>query len=692
MYFLRSGIPFVRFLIVFMAGIFVGIFYSVEPPVSLLFSSIIVYILFCYLEKKDFYLTFFKSVFAFFILFLMGVILINARTEKYESDHYTNLLDSIECYKARIVSAPEYTDKTIKITLELKDIKVRHSCWQSTCGKMLAYIQKDSAVHFKKGAVLLIHGKPSPLPLTANPAQFNYSNYLARQNIYAVHFIRKNEFAEIGYEKDFFVIKIADDFRAFCEEKLKLGIKGENEYRMASALILGVRAGLDEKLYEAYSATGTVHALAVSGLHVSLIYFIVVTLFGFIKKIKYGKLIFAALSICIFWFYALVTGFSPSVVRAVAMFSVFLIAGILKRNSGIYNTLGFSAFVILCFEPFWLLDIGFQFSFLAVVGIAYIYPILYSWLETKNKIGNKLWSLVCVSLAAQIAVSPLSIYYFHSFPLLFLPFNMLIVPLSSLALYTGLGGLMVYKLKFLADFLFLVTEYIVRFMNYFVQLPSGSEFLKADFLYLNPIELILIYLFITFFFFAFKNKRYKSFVYSSWFLFFFILSTFYNSILKNKKDTFTLYNVKDKTVVSLIHDGHAIVLSDSVLSNKSKVFRYNIYNHLAEERIRSNSFVAFNNINVFATHNCSFGQLFVWQGMKILRIEKGIGEELSADFLKEISILIVSSTEFYKELKKTKMCLKPIVLIDSSVKGKFAEEDTIDFYDVRRQGAYVYEF
>ncbi|HWZ21278.1 MAG TPA: ComEC/Rec2 family competence protein, partial [Cytophagaceae bacterium] len=479
MYFLRSGIPFVRFLIVFMLGLFAGILYSIEPPNTLLFLSIAVYAFFCYLEKKYFYLIFVKSFFAFFILFLLGVVLINARTEKKESDHYTHFLDSIECYKARIVSAPEYTDKTIKITLELKESKVRHSGWQFTCGKMVAYIQKDSALHFKKGAILLILGKPSSAPLMANPAQFNYSNYLARQNIYAVHFIRENEFAEIGYENDFFIIKIADDFRAFCEGKLRLGIKGENEYRMASALILGVRAGLDEKLYEAYSATGTVHALAVSGLHVSLIYFIVVTLFGFIKKTKYGKFIFAALSICIFWFYALVTGFSPSVVRAVAMFSVFLVAGILKRNSGIYNTLGFSAFVILCFEPFWLLDIGFQFSFLAVVGIAYIYPILYSWLETKNKMGNKLWSLVCVSLAAQIAVSPLSIYYFHSFPLLFLPFNMLIVPLSSLALYTGIGGLMVYKIKLFADFLFLITEYVVRFMNYFVQLPSGSEFLKA---------------------------------------------------------------------------------------------------------------------------------------------------------------------------------------------------------------------
>lgn len=689
MYFLRSGIPFVRFLIIFMCGLFVGIYYPMKLPKSLVFASIAMYLFLYYFKKKHLYLIFAKSFFAFFILFLMGIILVNRRTEKNELRHFTHFLDSIECYKARIVSAPEYTEKTIKIVLEIKDVKTFQSGWQPTCGKMLAYIQKDSSFHFQKGAVFLISGKPSPPTLTANPEQFDYANYLNRQNIYAVHFIRKSTFMEIGCEKDFFILQIADAFRSFCDEKLKVGIKGENEYRMASALLLGVRAGLDEKLYEAYSATGTVHALAVSGLHVSLIYFIVVTLFGFLKKIKYGKFIFATLSILIFWFYALVTGFSPSVVRAVAMFSVFLAAGILKRNSGIYNTLGFSAFVILCFEPFWLLDIGFQFSFLAVVGIAYIYPILYCWLESKNKIGNKLWSLVCVSLAAQIAVSPISIYYFHSFPLLFLPFNMLIVPLSSLALYTGLGGLMVYKIKMLADFLFLLTEYIVRFMNYFVQLPSGSEFLKADFLYLNPVELILIYLFITFLFFSFKNKNYKSFVYSFFFLFFFVFSTFYNSILKNKKDTFALYSVKDKTVLSLINGGNALIFSDSILSDKSKVFRYNIYNHLAAERIKSVSFMAFKDATALTTHRNSFGQLFVWQGMKILRIEKGMGEELTYDFLNEVDIIIVSSNQFYNELKQSKINVKPLILIDSSVKGEFVE-GTTSYYDVRERGAYVY--
>jgi competence protein ComEC len=641
MYFLRSGIPFVRFLIIFMIGLYVGISYPVKLPEVYGFGLFIIYVLLNYLKKVNPWLIFIKSFIGSCILFFMGILLVNARTEKNDPEHFIHSLDSIKVYQARVISMPEYTDKTVKIIVEMRCFG-NQLAWKNTNGKVICYVQKGNEIRFQKGDLLFIKGTPSLPSSPANPEQFDYAEYLSRQNINAIHFIKKEFFIKVGYEEDFFLIKTADSFRSFCDEKIREGIKGENEYRMTSALLLGVRAGLDEKLYEAYSSTGTVHALAVSGLHVSLIYFIVVMVFGSFKKIKYGKFIFATLSILIFWFYALVTGFSPSVVRAVAMFSVFLIAGILRKNAGIYNTLAFSAFTILCFEPFWLLDIGFQFSFLAVVGIAYIYPIMFDWWVPENWLIGKLWAMVCVSLAAQIAVSPLSIYYFHSFPLLFLPFNMLIVPLSSLALYTGLGALMVYKIKFVSDLLFLVTEYVVRFMNYFVLLPEGSEFLKADFIYLDRFELILIYLFICLFFFALKNRNYKSFVYSFIFVFAFSFAMFYHKILKNSKDSFTQYKIKNRVVVSLIHDGHALILSDIEITQKDKIFRYNVYNHLASERINSISFDTFKNTKSLAVHQCSYGQLMIWSGKRILKMNEEIEKRLPKEFLSKIDHIIIN--------------------------------------------------
>jgi competence protein ComEC len=688
MYFLRSGTPFVRLLVIFMLGIALGLSFDFKPSLVMIFLAVSLYLLIYFLERKRFNVNLLKSFTAYLVLFLFGIYSVDIHTERKSASHYVHSLDSIECYKARVVSVPEPTEKTFKVLLEIKSIKKLNSEWMTSSGKMLGYLQKDSLNEVRKGDLLLISGTPSLPMKPANPGQFDYARYLNRQNIYAVHYIVKGSLLKTGHEEDILLIRLADSFRSFCEEIIRAGIKGENEYELTTALLLGVKAGLNEKLYNAYSATGTVHALAVSGMHVSLIYLIVVFVFGFIKKINYGKIIFTVLSISIFWFYALVTGFSPSVVRAVTMFSVFLLAGVLKRNPGIYNTLAFSAFVILCVEPFWLLDIGFQFSFLAVVGIAYIFPVVESWWEPGNSILKKVWSLACISSAAQLAVAPLSIYYFHSFPLLFLPFNMLIVPISSLAIYTGLAGLIVYKINFLSSLFLLITDYLVRLMNYFVSLPIESEYLKADFLFLNFFELIVLYLFIVSLVFSFKNKRYKSFVYSFGFLFLFSVSMFYNSFLHSKKRSITVYSVKGETVASFIQEGNALVLSDNKLLMEDKIFKFNVYNHLAEERINNLAFIAFQETSLLVKKNYSYGQLIVWQGKKILRINKYEEENFPFGLLKKLDYIIVSDNQFYHRLKQSKKCFSAIVLIDSSVKEK-SSAGAEDFYDIRKQGAFT---
>ncbi|HVD99403.1 MAG TPA: ComEC/Rec2 family competence protein [Cytophagaceae bacterium] len=684
MFFLNTGIPFVRFLVVLMAGIATGIQTGFMSNPLLLLACIAVYIVCVASEKKIRLPPWIKSSVAWVILFLCGVLLVSVRTEKNTRQHFIHQRDSIQYYKAVVIGQPEETSKTIKLVFEVLKIRSSHASWQKSCGKLIGYISKNNLRPIRKGDIFLIRGIPATLLPPANPGQFDYSAYLNRQNIYATHFLQ--DWQQIGHHEDHWWIQAADRFRSFCETKLREGIKNDNEYFLTVALLLGGKAGLDEKLYQAYSDTGTVHALAVSGLHVSLIYFIVIFLFGVLKKIKYGKFLFAMLSITVFWFYALITGFSPSVVRAVTMFSVFLLAGILKRNSGIYNTLAFSAFIILCVEPFWMMDIGFQFSFLAVVGIAYLYPIMYSWWTVKIFLLDKLWSLICVSMAAQLAVAPLSVYYFHSFPLLFLPFNMLIVPLSSLALYTGLVGLMACKIDFLFKLCMIVTEYIVRFMNDLVRLPEGGEFLKIDFLYLSTVELILLYLVIILLFFGFKNKHYKSFAYATCSLIAFSIMIVFNSEVQFRKNVFTVYQVKNRTVVSLIHRGHALVLSDLVMHKKEKDFGFNLYNHLAEKRTRSLEFVSFRDTSWWFKKEYPFGELIVWRGIKILRIDRSPISSFPEAWWRKLDYVIVSDRQYYKMLKQIPT-VDVKILIDPSVKEKMNLCNP-DFYYINNQGAY----
>lgn len=686
MFFLSKGITFVRFLIFFMLGIAVGITYPI--PINFwIFPAVFAgYILVHIFWKNQ---TFIKSAIAWGILFLGGILLVNIRTEKNLPEHFIHSRESILYYEAKVISTPERTLKSQRVVVQVNRIKMNASEWSHASGKILAYISGNTSALINKGDLWLIKGSPS-LPMgPSNPGQFDYASYLNRQNIFAVHFLWENQLVKIGHVKEAWWIRYSDDFRNFCESELRKGIKGDNEYYLSVALILGGKAGLDEKLYQAYSETGTVHALAVSGLHVSLIYFIVIFLLGFLKKIRYGKYLFVSLSILVFWFYAMVTGFSPSVVRAVTMFSVFLIASILKRNSGIYNTLAFSAFIILCVEPFWLMDIGFQFSFLAVAGIAYLYPIIYGWRECRNFILDKLWSLVCLSTAAQLAVAPLSVYYFHSFPLLFLPFNMLIVPLSSLALYTGLAGLISFKITFLTKGCMWATEYLVKFMNYLVQLPSGSPFLRIDFLFLSVQELVFLYLFVILFFYALKNKKHISFIWSVGALFLFSISVLGNSFYNFHQKLFAVYHIKDKTVLAFIDHGNALVLSDSQLTVNDKDFRFNVYNHLSQERIRNVSFASFYGPTGLTQKNFPFGQLMVWQGIKILRITKPPNQSISQDLYTEFDYLIVSDQHFYRKIKNANLLLKKNqIMIDSHIREKSSRMRE-DFYYINRRGAFI---
>ncbi len=688
MFFLRSGNAFVRFLVVFMAGIATAVLTELRISLWLMSSSTACYLIVYYFEKRYRTLAEVKATAAWTVLFFSGVVLVNERTEKYSPDHFTQF-DSIAYYQARVVGQPEFTLENVKLVVEIIRLKNNAQHWIPASGKIITYSRKDSSIAVGKGDVLLIRGTPAAPPGPLNPGQFDYGAYLCRQNIYGVHFLNAGNFLKIGHTEDPAIIRMADGFRRFCEEKIRIGIPDDNEYYLTVALLLGVKAGLDEKLYQAYSETGTVHALAVSGLHVSLIYFIVIVAFGFLKKLPYGKILFAVIAVLIFWFYAMVTGFSPSVVRAVTMFSIVLMAGILRRNTGIYNTLAFSAFLILCVEPFWLMDIGFQFSFLAVVGIAYIYPIMYEWCTFKNYVLDKTWSLICLSLAAQLAVSPLSIYYFHSFPLLFLPFNLVIVPLSSLALYTGISGLILYKVPFVFDLCMVLTRYTVWCMNYLVQLPAGSDFLKIDFLYLSIAELLLCYLCVIFFFFSLKNRTYRSVQLAIVCLFFLSVSVLVNSRENFRKNTFTVYNVKGRTVFSFIRKGKAVVLSDSCLAKNDKAFRYALYNHLAKERISCLTFQSFTDPAGMPIKQCPFGQMIVWQGIKIARISVNTDQDFSHPVWASIDYLIISDLDFLRHLQRSKKKLAcKAILIDSGIKEKSSQMRK-DFYYVSKEGAFV---
>mgnify|MGYP001169641341 CR=1 FL=1 len=170
-------------------------------------------------------------------------------------------------------------------------------------------------------------------------------------------------------------------------------LKGD-EFAVASALLVGYTDKLDADLLSAYSQTGAMHILSVSGLHVGIVFVVLNTLLLFLDRFKYGLIVKALILIFFLWIYAFISGLSPSVIRSAIMFSFIAYGKSLKKNSTIYNTLAASALLMLLYDPFYLFDVGFQLSYLAVIGIVAIQPLYSSIIKTDNWLFYQLLSLV----------------------------------------------------------------------------------------------------------------------------------------------------------------------------------------------------------------------------------------------------------------------------------------------------------
>ncbi|RZK15490.1 MAG: ComEC/Rec2 family competence protein, partial [Hymenobacter sp.] len=230
--------------------------------------------------------------------------------------------------------------------------------------------------------------------------------------------------------------------------------------------VLGFRDDIDAATKQAYANTGTTHIMAVSGLQVGLLF---AGLQWLLVRLPLGgstrrrRLLTVGLGLSFIWSYAFLTGLSASVLRAAVMFSLISLGQAFERQSSIFNTLSAAAFLLLLYNPYLLCDVGFQLSFLAVLSIVYLQPHIVRWFDARNFVldrqrswhsagvrrlwrwgawlTNFAWEITALSIAAQVATFPLGLYYFHQFPFNFLLSNLIAVPISSMAVYVGIGVL-----------------------------------------------------------------------------------------------------------------------------------------------------------------------------------------------------------------------------------------------------------
>lgn len=269
-----------------------------------------------------------------------------------------------------------------------------------------------------------------------NPGEFDSRFFWNHRGIYYLGFANQASYAPIGEQAKPWTYLFVD-IRIFFASLLDKSLSG-NELGVGKALILGDRSSLDSEVTGKFGNTGAMHILAVSGLHVGILVQILTLLLGLFSR-WISKKQAVLLALLLIWIYSLMTGFSASVARSALMFTLLALSGLYGKNYNNFNVLAFSAFVILIWNPHFLYDIGFQLSYLAMLGIFMFYKPLSGIWFTRYKWIQLAFEGTMVGIAAQIMTVPLTLYYFHQFPNYFILTNLGLMIFSFLILALGLA-------------------------------------------------------------------------------------------------------------------------------------------------------------------------------------------------------------------------------------------------------------
>jgi competence protein ComEC len=447
--FIWHRVPFMRLLLPFLGGIIFQIYLQTDihglvPVVLLLFAGLLA---FTFIRKAALsyrYRFMFGALLTLF-LFSSGILIVTVKTDSRNETQFSKLNDKEGWYAVRLHEPYLEKDRSLKVVMDVVGVE-KDGEWKPSTGKAMFYIQKDSVSGLLRyGDCLLVHTSFAEIPSPKNPSEFNYKQYLYFHNVYEQAYVRAGEWKSLGVNEGSWVLRWSYGLRDELLDIFKRsGLKGD-EYAVAAALVLGYEDKLDADIISAYASTGALHVLSVSGLHVGIIYFVFNFFFSFLDKRKRGHITKTFLLLFIIWFYATLTGLSPSVLRSAAMFTFIIIAKGFKLNSDIFNTLAVSCFVLLLYDPYLVMEVGFQLSFLAVFGIIFLQPRLYDLWQPKTRLMDWIWALTTVSVAAQLVTFPLGLLYFHQFPNLFLFSNLVVIPVSTVVLYFGILLFFVWK-------------------------------------------------------------------------------------------------------------------------------------------------------------------------------------------------------------------------------------------------------
>jgi len=684
--------PFVRIVLFFSVGIVWGIYEpdSVSIVSARIFFGILglLYLIVSYLRSNEKIKVINPGTIGLMIVFLAGYIQVYHSTDYRSHDHFIHYTDTIQHYKAVVIRQAQEKKNSWKIEAEVIAVQFNNH-WKERTGKVLLYFSKKAFnTPYQYGDVLLISGSPQILTEPANPGEFDYKRFLTFRKIYHQHFLRDGDALRIDHQPPNPIMDYSIRARIWADDALKRNINGEREQATASALVLGVTDGLDNELLGAYAATGSLHVLSVSGLHVGIIYWLILLVLKPLNKTTSGKWMLAIFSLVVLWGYAFVTGLSPSVLRAVTMFSFVAVARPWSKRTNIYNTLAASACCLLLFEPYLIMSVGFQLSYLAVIGIVYLQPIFSRWWNPRYWLWEKIWQITCVSIAAQVATFALGLLYFHQFPVYFLFSNLFVIPASFLILVMGIALIGVSMIQPLASLIGFLLEWVIAILNYGVFKMEALPFSLIDNVYMTTFQcwLLIVAIVLTISLIQFK-KFYAAVLASVCLILFSVIqwSQFSKEIDTRK---LTVYKVAGHSAWDIIDRGQAYFFTDSILIKDWEGIRFHIRPNRLQSGVR----------NIFSGNKNDFVQdyqgcrLIVWSGITILQINE---KEFSFPEAIKLNYIVLGNNAI-KNIAGISSVKFDTLILDSSNSFYFADRilkeakrTSMNVHSVLHQGAFI---
>lgn len=402
----------------------------------------------------------------FILLYCSGAMLLVSAGIGQSDRYFSAWPDSTRYWLTKVEEPLQEKPRSYKTLLTVTAIYAQGR-WSASEGRLLAYFSKDSAsAGLMYGSAVLLAKKPVKITNSGNPGAFDYQKYCAVQQLYHQVFLKADDYRQLSRPRARDLTAYLLQARDFCLRQLKTHIGKGPEAGMAEALLIGYRQDLDPDIVNAYSNTGIVHIIAISGMHLALLYASLLWLLQWLPAHKAANIIRALLLLTVLWGFALLTGASASVLRAAVMFSGITAGNLLLgRKASTYNMLAASAFVLLCYHPWLAIDAGFQLSYLAVLSILLFYDAIYNLWPLRSRWAKPVWQLAALSLAAQILTLPVSVYYFHQFPVYFLPANLVAVPLSTVVIYGEILLLLLAPFDALAGWAGVALRWLIYGMN-----------------------------------------------------------------------------------------------------------------------------------------------------------------------------------------------------------------------------------